>query len=57
MVRAAMTFALYKQGHVNYLARLIDFAGSEDAAAAAPGLLHRAWLFGRVARGDTPEGA
>ncbi len=29
MVRAAMTFALYKQGHVNYLARLIDFAGSE----------------------------
>jgi HEAT repeat protein len=28
MVRAAMAFALYKQGHVTYLDRLIDFAGS-----------------------------
>lgn len=29
MVRAAMAFALYKHGHVTYLARLIDFAGSD----------------------------
>ena len=29
MVRAAMTFALYKKGHPNYLARLIDFMDSD----------------------------
>ena len=29
MVRAAMTFALYKKGHPNYLGRLIDFMDSD----------------------------
>jgi HEAT repeat protein len=29
MVRAAMSFALYKKGHVSFLARLIDFADAD----------------------------
>ena len=42
MVRAAMTFALYKKGHVTYLGRLIDFVDGNQTGPAAPGLLHRA---------------
>ena len=30
MVRAAMSFALYKKGHVSFLARLIDFADADS---------------------------
>ena len=49
MVRAAMAFALYKKGHVTYLGRLIDFAGSDMPGAAAPGVLR-----GARAVGDPP---
>ncbi len=37
MVRAAMAFALYKQGHVTYLARLIDFANNDRVAPQLQG--------------------
>ena len=32
MVRAAMSFALYKKGHPTYLGRLIDFMDSDQLA-------------------------
>ena len=37
MVRAAMTFALYKKGHVTYLGRLIDFADGNKLAPQLQG--------------------
>jgi HEAT repeat protein len=37
MVRAAMTFALYKHGHVSYLGRLIDLMDSEALARQLQG--------------------
>ena len=38
-VRAAMAFALHKQGHANYLGRLIDFMDSARTAAQVQGYL------------------
>ncbi|HET7216901.1 MAG TPA: HEAT repeat domain-containing protein [Vicinamibacterales bacterium] len=38
-VRAAMAFALLKQGHVNYLGRLIDFMDQERTAEQVQGYL------------------
>jgi HEAT repeat protein len=37
MVRAAMTFALYKKGHANFLGRLIDFMDSNQSALQISG--------------------
>ncbi len=37
MVRAAMTFALYKKGHATYLGRLIDFADGNKLAPQLQG--------------------
>ena len=37
MVRAAMTFALYKKGRVTYLGRLIDFADGNKLAPQLQG--------------------
>ncbi len=37
MVRAAMTFALYKQGHVTFLGRLIDLTDSDSLAPQLQG--------------------
>ena len=45
-VRAAMAFALYKKGHVNYLARLIDLMDSREIGRAGPGLSPRARTAG-----------
>ena len=46
MVRAAMTFALYKKGHASYLGRLIDFMDSDRIIAADLRLLPRARPLG-----------
>ena len=37
MVRAAMSFALYKKGHASYLGRLIDFMDSDQSALQISG--------------------
>jgi HEAT repeat protein len=37
MVRVAMTFALYKKGHVTYLGRLMDFINSDKLAPQIQG--------------------
>jgi HEAT repeat protein len=39
MVRAAMAFALFKKGHVSYLARLIDSVDSDQLAPQVQGYL------------------
>jgi len=38
-VRAAMIFALHKQGYANYLARLVDFMDNDDSAMQIQGYL------------------
>ena len=53
MVRAAMAFALYKQGHVTYLARLIDFADDDRAGPAAAGIFPRARTIGHRPRSSS----